>query len=348
MAELLSETFEEQELAVISLGKFRGGGCSVCAVEAGDDAHSNILLIRATETTPMPETISVYKVAATFYSSIPGAEKVSLSLGDDICAMGASLFAMVDNPNKRNPRLVIKLEDKPMEHEFCLLKKSAVTEFVLEELYPFERFSDEEPQVFSPVFAAPFDISEHMTTTLLCMNRKLGEKGLSRKIAGFHKDLMEDNVMARLATIHDAARSFAAITDDASICHEIFQYLNYYKRNGAIIDKSCRVFLALAWESRHYDYMPLIIENVGRILLSHVVSHPNQDHKWYFRLMDLTLHHCRGAWLDDYVDDATDYPTIRNRFSWIRSVQPNVGRRPASRHFPFLRSLFPNTRFPDG
>ena len=342
-----------RDVARVSLGLFRGGACCQCAidVERTDfDTRPEILLIHEAIDAPKPEKIPVYKLTVTFYSSIREAEKVTLSLGDDIYALVAKLITMVENPRELNARLVLTLEDKPIEREFRLFEKFKVWTFCVAQLAPFVFLPKEESRFYTPV--NDFDMLEHMTTTLLCMNRKLGEKGLSRKIAGFHKDLLVEDVMNRLVTIHWASRRFAAITNDAGICHEIFHYLNYYKCNGAIIDKSCHVFFALINESYHFDYMPLIIQSVGRVLLSHVVSHPDQDHAWFFCLLEIALAGWNGAWLNDYIDEALDHPTIRKRVPSMMSqsgkgLPRNVSRRPDSRHYFFVRSFLPNARFPD-
>ena len=198
----------------------------------------------------------------------------------------------------------------------------------------------------SPLRDAPIDVQEQMSTALLCMNRKLEEQALSRIVASFHKDLLADDVMARLETIH--VKVFTVIKA-TSVCHEIFHYMRYYKSNGAVLDKSCRVFHTLAVRSGCRECLALIVEQVGDILLSHVVSHPDQDHEDYFLILGYTLLRCNGAWLDNYIDQVLDAPTIRNRFS---SLMPCVQtpllvimlERPASRHSSFVQDVFHDIR----
>ena len=49
-----------------------------------------------------------------------------------------------------------------------------------------------------PVHHAPINVQEHLRTIMFCLNRILGEPGLSRKIAGYHKDLLVDDVKLRI------------------------------------------------------------------------------------------------------------------------------------------------------
>ena len=195
----------------------------------------------------------------------------------------------------------------------------------------------------SPLRAAPIDMWKHMQTTLLCMNRKLEEKGLSRVIAGFHKDLSADDVMARLETIHvDAATSALAPTEATSICQEIFHYIHYFKSNGEIISKSCSIFYTLAESDMHSECMQLVIENVGGILQSHVVSHPDEDHFWYSTMATSIVCTRSGAWVDNYVDELLEFPTFRDgsgdpshlvRMSLQTALQLYLARRRANRRF---------------
>ena len=93
---------------------------------------------------------------------------------------------------------------------------------------------------------------------------------------------------------------------------------------------------------------PLIFEHGGGILCSYVENHPEQRHDAFLYLLGLTVGAYRGPWLDNFVDEALDGPTIRASIltlPWDSTIKYNVDnnlrRRPASRHHSFTRELYP-------
>ena len=135
----LFKMFRPEDVAKMSHSLLSDGRCGVCAFECEMDVDKpkTTFVVRAEKTTPNPEKIDVHEVTATFYSDIPGAKEVRMSLMDDIHELGVSLFDFIDDSGKDTARLVFTLTKHAIfkDRDFCSLEDPTL-EYVLADLPP--------------------------------------------------------------------------------------------------------------------------------------------------------------------------------------------------------------------
>jgi hypothetical protein len=87
-----------------------------------------------------------------------------------------------------------------------------------------------------PLHDNSIDVREHMQTALLCSNRLFQEQGISRLIASYHKDLLQqDDVLKRIDFIFKRPLSTATTEEWAM---ELIQYMTYYVKTEKIYHKA--------------------------------------------------------------------------------------------------------------
>jgi hypothetical protein len=77
----------------------------------------------------------------------------------------------------------------------------------------------------------PVNVLEQLQTTLLCCNCVLKERGFSRLIAGFHKDLLQEDVIERL-TLLNKSKNKLRVDDETRIplVREIYYYMTLFAK----------------------------------------------------------------------------------------------------------------------
>lgn len=111
-------------------------------------------------------------------------------------------------------------------------------------------------------------VSSLLSTTLLCSNRALHEQGLSRLIAGFHKDLLAHDVLERL----DQLRALPTTsTNHDVLVRELTEYLRFYSNHTAIIAKILALLKTLALEQP--SIRPVLAETILEPVLAAALKH---------------------------------------------------------------------------
>ena len=97
------------------------------------------------------------------------------------------------------------------------------------------------------------DVWEAVRPTLLCCNRKLQSDDVSRLIAGYHKDLLQADVMERLEML-----DYNNELDDAPFpdtrTQELLRYISYYRRQEKIYNKCLDILAKDAGSAPHAEF----------------------------------------------------------------------------------------------
>ena len=212
---------------------------------------------------------------------------------------------------------------------------------------------------------APIHSAEHLRMTLLCMNRLVGEPGLSRQIAGFYKDLLLDDIMGRMTVLRDSLWTSQSITPGTERqFQEALGYMQYYANNlmavqyffrwlyeigftGHLRPSIAATFLELALDQvQRYeaDLLLPFVKLLAKILLPTNDEMNRKDDsiytlEWRNNVVDKTLDAMNM--IDKLADmPVRDTPSRSDACLLTALVFVNLSARPKSRHGALKRQFF--------
>jgi hypothetical protein len=156
------------------------------------------------------------------------------------------------------------------------------------------------PPPTPPLHANPIDVLELLQTTLLCCNRVFQERGISRIVAGFHKDLLRDDISTRLEYIDGLVPGYSHVYEGSEKrAMEYTHFMKYYVNDEEIFHQTlfslCYLIDASNWTSTNIGIM---VEESLDIIMRCALLHPGVD------TIDLIL---------DFVDELLSSPGARWR-----------------------------------